>query len=253
MELPGRVAVVTGGAVRIGRAVSLALSQAGMRLCLHYGTSEGAASQTARLIRDAGGDVVTVQADLSQPAQAARVIMQAAQTAFGQVDVLVNNAAIFEAGTLADLTQAQWDRHQAINLTAPTFLCREFARLSAEQGDRPGSIVNVVDWRALRPQPGHLAYTLSKAGLVALTQILAQELAPTIRVNAIAPGAILPPPGADARFEQRLSSVIPLRHTGSPADITAAVLYLLQADFVTGEILQVTGGQQLAVPQPSGQ
>lgn len=247
-----RVAIVTGGAVRIGRVISLALAQQGLRICLHYSSSQDAAQQTADEIRAAGGEVALVQADLGDPLEAAQTIVDAALKAFGRVDVLINNASIFEPATLSDLSVDHWQRHQAINLTAPAFLSQRFAAAVRERDDPRGAIINIVDWRAQQPQPGHLAYTISKAGLVALTQLLAQELAPSIRVNAIAPGAILPPAGAGDDYEQRMSSVIPLGRTGGPHDITAAVRFLLGAEFITGEILHITGGQHLQVPLPKG-
>lgn len=248
MELTGKVAIVTGGAVRIGRALSIALANAGMQVCLHYGSSERDAEQTAHTIQQAGGVAVTVQADLSDPPQAAETIVSAALAAFGQVDVLINNASIFEAGSLAELTTDAWQRHQSINLTAPTFLCQQFAAAVSRRAEATGATINIADWRALKPQPGYLAYTISKAGIVALTQILAQELAPQIRVNAIAPGAILPPPGAPGDHEERLAEIIPIGRTGSPQEITEAALFLLRSDFITGEVLHVTGGQQLVAP-----
>jgi pteridine reductase len=247
-----RIAIVTGGAVRIGRAISLALAREGMRVCLHYGSSEDAAEQAAEEIRNEGGEAATVQADLGDPVGAAETIVDAALEAFGRVDVLINNASIFERATLSDLSVDHWQRHQAINLTAPVFLCQRFAAAVRRQDDASAAIINIVDWRARMPQPGHLAYTISKAGLVALTQLLAQELAPAIRVNAIAPGAILPPAGVGDDFEQRMSSVIPLGRTGGPEDITAALRFLLGAEFITGEILHITGGQHLQVPLPRG-
>lgn len=245
MELRGGAAIVTGGAVRIGRALSLALAGAGLRVCIHYGRSQDAARQTAAEIGDLGSEAVTVQADLIDPEGAADAIMTAAVQAFGRVDVLVNSAAVFEPGSLQDTSSHDWDRHHRINLHAPACLCRRFA--GQIPADGRGAILNIADWRALQPQPGHLAYTLSKAGLVCLTKILAQELAPRIRVNAIAPGAILPAADMTPDDFDRLSALIPLRHCGSPGDISEAALYLLQSDFVTGEILHVTGGQQLVV------
>ncbi len=246
MELQNRVAVVTGGAARIGRELCLRLAAEGMRVCLHYWSSADEASETAAEIRAQGGEVVTVQANLAAPLDASKTILSAGVTNFGRVDVLINNASIFEAGSLAETSPDDWRRHQAINLEAPLFLCQEFARQLKSHLN--GAIVNLADWRAERPQPGHLSYTISKAGIVCLTKVLAQELAPQIRVNAIAPGAILPPADAPAEHEVRLSKVIPLHRSGSPANITQAVLFLLQNDFVNGEILHVTGGQQLVVP-----
>ncbi|MGE0375799.1 MAG: SDR family oxidoreductase [Planctomycetaceae bacterium] len=241
------MAVVTGGAVRVGRALCLMLARNGARICLHYGRSRDAAEQTALDIRALGGEVVTVQSDLLQPELAAETILSAAVQSFGRINVLVNSAAIFEPGTLRDTTPDDWDRHQRINLLAPVCLSRRFADHVPSDGQ--GAIINIADWRALRPQPGHLAYTLSKAGLVCLTQILAQELAPRIRVNAIAPGAILPSTSADPSEFEQLAEVIPLGRTGHPGDIAGAALYLLQSDFVTGEVLHVTGGQHLCIPE----
>ncbi len=249
MELRDRVAVVTGGAVRIGRALCLALADAGADVCVHFGHSRDAAERTVADIRKRGRKAVTVQADLMQPAPAAETIISAAMQAFGRVDVLMNNASIFEPGLLQDTSPDDWDRHHRANLQAPLCLCQRFAEQVPQGGN--AAIINMADWRALRPQPGHLAYTLSKAGIVCLTQVLAQELAPSIRVNAIAPGAILPPSGAGQQQFESLAPSIPLRRTGAPGDIVAAALYLLRNDFVTGEILHVTGGQQLQVPTPS--
>lgn len=246
MELQGRVAIVTGGAVRIGRELCLRLADAGMRVCLHYGSSKESALQTVREIQARSGDATTVQADLSSPVEASRDIFEAALSGFDHVDVLVNCASIFESGSLSDTTIDDWRRHQSINLESPLFLCQEFAKQLGS--DRHGAIVNIADWRATHPQPGHLSYTLSKVGLVGLTRILAQELAPQIRVNAIAPGAILPPPDAPDDHDDQISKLVPLQRTGAPSNISDAVLFLLNNDFVNGEILHVTGGQQLAVP-----
>lgn len=243
MELKGRVAVVTGGAVRIGRALSLALAESGAAVVVHSSHSSAAAAEVVDEIAARGSPAIAVAADFADPVPAARTVIQAAIDRFGRVDVLINSAAVFGAGTLASASEADWDRHFAINLKAPAFLCQEFAARHAPGNF--GSIVNIADWRGLRPVPGHLAYTLTKSALVALTKILAQELAPEIRVNAVAPGAILPPSGTGREYMERLAQRLPLRRTGSTDDVTSAVLYLLQAEFVTGEVLMVTGGEHL--------
>jgi glucose 1-dehydrogenase len=243
VQLQGTVAVVTGAAVRLGKAIALSLADAGCDVCLHYHRSGDAADATLNEIRDRGGRATTVCADLSSPRQAAATVFDAAAE-LGPVGVLVNSAAIFGAGTLDDTTDADWDRHFAINLEAPFHLCREFA--GRHVAGSPGAIVNIADWRATRPGTGHLAYTLTKSALVTLTRILALELAPDIQVNAVAPGAILPAVDSDADAFDRLAKQIPLRRTGGSGDVTDAVLYLLRADFVTGEVLHVTGGEELA-------
>jgi len=234
---------VTGGAVRIGRAISLALADAGAAIVVHSSHSDAQARETVEEIVSRGGRAAAVSADFSDPVPAARTVMQAAIDRFGRVDVLVNSAAVFAPGTLASMSEADWDRHFAINLKAPCFLCREFA--ARRTPGESANIVNIVDWRGLRPAPGHLAYTLTKSALVALTEILAQELAPEIRVNAVAPGAILPPAGAGQDYLRRLAQQVPLRRSGSVDDVTSAVLFLLRSDFITGEVLRVTGGEDL--------
>ncbi|MCA9116716.1 MAG: SDR family oxidoreductase [Planctomycetaceae bacterium] len=241
--LTGHVAVVTGGAVRIGRAIALGLASAGADVCIHCGNSVAEAEAVCRLIQGMGRNCAVVRGDLSRPTETAREILSAAASQLGPVTILVNNAAVFEPDELATLTDEVWQRQLAINLQSPVWLSREFAAQLPE--GRMGGIVNLADWRALRPVPGHLSYTIAKAGLVAATKLLAQELAPRVRVNAIAPGAILPPPESSDEQFQRLARKIPLRQTGGPEHIVQAVLFFLQNEFVTGEVLHVTGGQQL--------
>jgi pteridine reductase len=162
---------------------------------------------------------------------------------FGQLDILVNSAAVFERGDVFNTTEESWERHFAINLKSPFFLSQAFA---AHVGrERPGAIVNIADWRATRPGTDYVAYTLTKAALVTMTQSLALGLAPNIRVNAIAPGAILPPPDRDEAYLQKLAQAIPARRVGSPAEVGKALLFLLESDFVTGELIFVTGGEHL--------
>lgn len=243
--LAGHVAIVTGGAVRIGRAIALGLAEAGADVCIHCGNSVAEAEEVCRKIQGLGRQSAIVQAELSHPETAARTIVSAAREQLGPVTILVNNAAIFEPDELKTLTDDLWQRQLAINLQAPVWLCREFAAQLPER--RTGGVVNLADWRALRPMPGHLSYTIAKAGLVAATRVLAQELAPRVRVNAIAPGAILPPPEGSQEQFQQLAGSIPLQQTGGPKHIVQTVLFLLQNEFITGEVLHVTGGQQLRV------
>jgi pteridine reductase len=241
-ELAGKVALVTGGAVRIGRALALALASRGARVALHYGSSAEAAAETVAAIRERGGDADTFAADLRDLARTEDLVDRVAGR-FGPVDILVNSAAAFVPAGLADTTEALWDEHFAVNLKAPFFLSRAFARHVGKE--RYGQIVNIADWRAVRPDPRCLAYSLTKAGIVAMTQGLALALAPNIRVNAIAPGAILPPPGRDGTYLEELGERLPLRRHGSPDEVAAALLYLVTAEFVTGQVLFVDGGEHL--------
>ena len=242
-NLAGNVAVVTGGAVRVGRAISLALAHAGCDLLIHYGRSAGPAVETASAAAAHGVTARTFGADLSRHEEATAII-PAAIEAFGRVDILVNSAAVFEEGGLAETSFAQWEREMAINLRAPFFLSQAFAR-QLPAGE-PGQIVNIVDARVLRAGSDHLAYRLTKAALVTLTQALALELAPHVRVNAVALGAILPPPGEDESFLQTLAQErVPLRRSGNAEIVATNVLHLLQQSFLTGVVLPLDGGEFL--------
>jgi NAD(P)-dependent dehydrogenase (short-subunit alcohol dehydrogenase family) len=242
MELVERVAIVTGAAVRLGRAQALALAEQGARLVIHYNSSSGRADEVVRQIQSMGGDAIAVQADLSQPLQAPAIVDRAIAR-FGQIDILVNNASIFQPGTWDDTTEENWDRHFDINLKSPFFLTQAFAKQIGTE--RRGHVVNIADWRAVSPGTDHVAYTLTKAALVAMTKSLAQALAPQIQVNAIAPGLILPPPGHGPEYLDQRAPQVPLQRTGSAGEITQALLFLLRSDFVTGELLYVTGGEHL--------
>lgn len=242
MDLNNRVAVVTGGAVRLGKALALALAEEGTHLAIQYHSSASPAEETVAQIRALGRDAVALQADLSQVDQAQALIGRAA-ACFDQVDILVNSAAIFEPADVARTTEESWDQHFALNLKAPFFLSQAFA---AQVGaERRAHIVNIADWRGLRLDTRYLAYSLTKAGILALTRGLALALAPNIQVNAIAPGAILPPPGRGPDYLDELALGIPVRRAGSPGDIAGALIFLLKSDFITGETVFVTGGQHL--------
>jgi pteridine reductase len=243
VDLAGRVAIVTGGGRRLGRALCLALADAGASVLVHYSHSSDEARGTIEQIKASGGQAECVGADFREPVPAAPKVIGAAYERFGRADVLVNSAGVFQPASLASTTESDWDRQFAINLKAPAFLCREFA--ARQQPGAPAAIVNIADWRGLRPVPGHFSYTLTKAGLIAMTRLLALELAPDIRVNAVAPGAILPPAGKGSDFLQQKARHLPLGRPGSPDDVAGAVLYLLRSDFVTGEVLCVTGGEEL--------
>ncbi|MFQ5613009.1 MAG: SDR family oxidoreductase [Anaerolineae bacterium] len=243
MDINDQVAIVTGGAVRVGRALALALAGKGARVVVHYGRSAGPALEVVEQIEAQGGQALAVQADLGQPSQAPAIVERAVER-FGRADILVNSAAIFQPGTLADTTEENWDRHFNINLKSPVFLCQAFA---AQVGDdRRAHIVNITDFRASLAMTGHLAYTLTKSSLITLTRMLARELGPNIQVNAIALGAILPPPGKDQAYLDKLAENIPLRRVGSPGEVARALVYLLESEFVSGEVTFVTGGEHLA-------
>jgi pteridine reductase len=226
----------------VGKALALALAGQGVRVGVHYNSSAGPAQETVAQIKAQGSDALAIQADLRQTVEVPTIITRTANH-FGQVDILVNSAAIFEPSDLAETTEASWDRHFATNLKAPFFLSQAFAAHVGKE--RRAHIVNIADWRATRPNVHYLAYTLTKAALVTMTQSLALALAPNIQVNAVAPGAILPPPGKDQAYLDQLAQRIPARRVGSLAEVAKALLYLLNSDFVTGEMIFVTGGEHL--------
>ena len=241
-------AIVTGAAVRIGRAIALRLAASGARVAIHYHTSAAEAEQTVADCRAAGSPLaVAVPGDLAAAADCAEIVATAHRE-LGTPTLLVNSAAIFEPGTLESTDADSWRRHLDINLAAPLWLSQAFARVCGERSQ----IVNIVDWRGEDQPPGHLAYTISKTGLVGLTRLLARELAPSIRVNAIAPGPMLPPPGRDQSYLDRVAQGTLLQRSGSAGDIAEAVAYLVRATYVTGDVLHVTGGQEYFASQPEG-
>ncbi len=241
-DLRGRTALVTGAARRIGRELALALGGRGAAVALHYGASAAEAEETAAALAELGARTALVPGDLADPGTPARVAAAAAE-ALGPVDILVNNAAVFEPGDVSGTDAEVWDRHLAINLRAPFLLARAVA-VAAPAG-RGGDVVNLNDWRGLRPCAEYFAYTQSKAGLHALTRNLALALAPDWRVNEIALGAVLPPPGAPEGYEHMLREEIPTRRFPRPAEVADALLFLLGNAAVTGQTVCVDGGRHL--------
>ncbi len=240
MELPGRVALVTGAGRRLGRAMAAALADKGMTLAIHHHASSAGAHSLRDEIVAAGGRAVCFEADLSD-ANAARALPSRVVTELGQLDVLVNSAAIMHRLSLDQTTPEQWDAILDLNLRA-VFFCTQGAAPALRAAR--GKVVNLADLAGLEPWPGFAAHSVSKAGVVMLTKVLALSLAPDVTVNAIAPGAVLVPEEYDVEERERLARATPLRRLGSPSDVVSALLYLLEGgDFVTGEVLVVDGGR----------
>ena len=193
-------------------------------------------------IKSAGGTAVAVGADLRDPRAAAATIFEAAAE-LGEVTTLINSAAVFQDRALPWVDLYHCNVHLSVNLLAPIFLAQQFIRQLGE-GQR-GHIINILDWRAQRPGADHFVYTATKAALSSVTKSLALQLAPLIQVNGIAPGAILPPEDRRSWHEQRAISSIPLRRTGSPQELVNSINFLLDANFITGEIINVSGGEEL--------
>lgn len=250
MSLEGKTVLITGAAKRVGRALALAVARAGGDVVVHYGSSSEQAESLAAEIQALGAHARLIQADLSVPAQAAGIISRALES--GPLFALVNNASIFEPLDWRSATLESWNRHLMVNLTAPFLLSQAFA--SALSGgalsggslspDNHGRIVNLLDWRALRPGADHLPYTITKAALAALTRSLAQALAPQVTVNGLALGAILPP--SDGGAAGSLLENIPARRWARLEEVEQALLFLLTGpDYLTGEIIHIDGGRHL--------
>jgi len=243
----GKVVLITGGAKRVGAGICRKLHASGASLMLHYRASAGEARLLqAELNHTRPKSVALIQADLLDVAKLPSLVEQTLAT-FGRLDALVNNASSFFATPIGDITPAVWDDLIGTNLRAPTFLAQAAApALKRTQG----AIVNITDIHAERPLKGYTVYTLGKAGLTGLTRSLARELAPEVRVNAVAPGPILWPD--DEQFDelsrQRIVSHTPLKREGTPDDIARAVHYLLvDASYVTGMTIAVDGGRHIAI------
>jgi pteridine reductase len=232
MDLAGKTALVTGGARRVGRAIVEELARAGARVVVHAHASDGDAVAAAL------PGAVALRADLTTP-DAARALVDGAVAATGRLDVLVNSAAAYARTPLFVLTDEEWDALLTLDLTAPMRLTRAAVAAGAT------AIVNIVDIGAWQPWPNYLAYSTAKAGLLHLTRCLALELAPSVRVNAVAPGTVaFPPDWSEARQAAQLSR-IPLGRVGDPGDVARAVRFLVGEDYLTGVCLPVDGGAGL--------
>ncbi len=244
MKLEGATVLITGGAKRVGRGIAMALARQNARVAISYQTSSKAAEATVKEIQALGTKALAVPADISKPQDTDRLIKTVHKT-LGSLDILINNAAIYEETPFDKLTEKEWDRHLEINLKG-TFLCAKAAsEIMGKQGR--GKIINIADWSGIRPYKNYLPYCVSKAGVIALTKALALELAPTIQVNCICPGPILLPETFGEKDRQAVIAQTPLARLGSPEDIAAAALFFIQgSDFVTGAILPVDGGRLIA-------
>jgi NAD(P)-dependent dehydrogenase (short-subunit alcohol dehydrogenase family) len=242
-----RTALVTGAARRLGRAIALSLAGRGMDVVVHFRESEAAAREVVQEIEAMGRRAWMVAADLSDAEQAGALFDKAIEKA-GAVQVLVNNASVFTPSRVEDLSARDLVENLAVNTMAPMVLSRALAGRNER-----GVIVNLLDTRIAGHDPGHVGYELSKKLLHAFTRELALELAPGIRVNAVAPGLVLPPPGEDESFLERRRGSNPLRQHGTAEQVATAVWFLIANEFVTGQVVFVDGGRHLLAPPASGQ
>lgn len=243
MSLSGKTVLITGGARRIGAVLARALHEAGANIVLHYNRSAAEANElAASLDKVRRGSVVTVHADLLDTARLPQLVKSANQ-AFGQLDVLINNASTFYPTNFGEITEPAYEDLLGTNLKAPLFLAQAAApalRLSQ------GLVLNIVDIHGMRPLRRYSVYSVAKAGLIMLTKALARELAPLVRVNAVAPGPVMWPTDLDSELQHHIIDRTLLKRPGSPEDIARAVLFFAsEAPYVTGQILAVDGGRSV--------
>ena len=236
------VALVTGGGVRVGRAIALGLVDSGYDLVVSYNSSGTGAAEVATAASRLGRRVHPVQAEMSREEDVVRLARSVADR-FGRLDLLVNSASSFVANDLLAVTAEEWDAVMAVNLRAPFLLVRETAALLRAAR---GSVVNIVDLSALQPWTSHPHHSVSKAGLLHLTKVMARALAPHVRANAIAPGHVLPPEYFSEADIERDRRRVPLGRIGTPDDVVGAVRFLAGADYITGEVIVVDGGLGMA-------
>jgi NAD(P)-dependent dehydrogenase (short-subunit alcohol dehydrogenase family) len=239
------VALITGGARRVGRAIVEDLAAHGWAVGIHCNRSRDEGETLAKAVRDAGGRAAITVADLAHPENAGRIVAEVAG-ALGPVTMLVNNASLYEHDTATGLDLDLWNRQMAVNVTTPVFLAGAFAK--ALPANRDGLVVNLLDQRVLAPTPAHFSYQVSKSALATATTVLAQALAPRIRVNGIAPGPVLPHAAqTQAEFDAKVAA-LPLRRAPAPAEFGRTLRWLWETKSVTGQVIALDGGQHLAVP-----
>jgi pteridine reductase len=249
VKLRHGVALVTGGARRLGLAIARSIAARGANVVVHFGHSRAAAAEACRDLASLGVEAWPVAADLADPAAIDGLFTEVERLA-GRLDLLVNSAASFESAPFESITAADWDRVLALNLRAP-FLCMQRAAELMGRSTRPpeetAAVVNVADWSGLQPWPGFAHHGASKAALLHLTRIAARELAPAVRVNAVVPGAILPPAGVEPEAESWTgrAAAIPRGRTGRPQEVGSAVVFLAEHEFLTGVALPIDGGESL--------
>lgn len=241
MNVQGKLALVTGSGIRLGKAIAIAFADAGMNVAVHYAHSAKDANAVVSDIRGRGRKAESFAADLSQEGQP-EALFEAVVAKMGPVDVLVNSAAIMQRTRVGEVTYQNWNETMSLNLRAPFFLSQAAAKSMCERG---GVIVNIADLAAFETWTGYIPHSISKAGVVQMTRALAHALGPNVRVNGIAPGTVLLPEGWPEDSKQRLTETTPLKRLGTPKDVTDALLYLISADYVTGETIVVDGGRNV--------
>ena len=242
MDLTGKIALITGGAKRVGKAITQALAAKGCHLVVHYNTSQTDAQATVQALRAAGNEAIALQADITKEDEVEHMI-EAAVSHFGRIDVLVNNAALFYRTPVETLTLEDWERVMDVNLTG-TFLCAHKIGLRMRDWGW-GHIINIADVAGLRPWADYIPYSVSKACVLTFTQGLAMELAPHVMVNAVIPGPVLFQEDTPDSVQQRESDKTLVKRAGSPQDVAQVVVFVAESDYSTGATFHVDGGRSL--------
>ncbi len=239
IDLRGKRALVTGGAKRIGRAISLALGRAGVDVMVHYRSAKQEAQSLVQEIQLMGVQSRALQEDLSHANQATGLILRAIQQC-GRIDFLINSASIFEASSLREFSEKELMQNLQIHALSPLSMCRALAAQ-----DTPTHVVNILDTHIHQYDSAHVAYHLSKRMLFDLTRMMALEFAPMMQVNAIAPGLVLPPPGKEPAYLEKQTDKVPLARVGNPEDLAEGVVFLLRNNFITGQVIHYDGGEHM--------
>lgn len=242
MDLKNKTVLITGAALRIGRAMALGFAEKGAHVLITYKSSKDHANELVAELKSQGCRAQAFKVDLIR-AGAAEKLAHKVLKQYEAVDILVNNASIFSPSPLNEINDAEWDDYLALHIKAPFFLAQVLGPAMKKHGG--GHIINIADWRGLHPTKNFLAYSISKAGLIALTEGLAKELAPEVLVNAILPGPILPPRGVKRDQQKKLIAKTLLKRWGKPEDIVRQVLFLAEQDYSTGHCYYVDGGESL--------
>jgi len=243
MELSGKTALITGSAIRLGRAISLALAEKGCNLILHYHSSVDKVYELMEQVSKKNISAILIQADLTEENESFSLFTKILESKH-HVDILVNNAGIYLDGNALKTTKDIWDNQFMLNLRSPFILSQEFAKQLPE--GLPGRILNISDAKVLRPKPDHFVYRLTKSSMNEMTKMLAKELAPNITVNALAPGLILPLAGRESiDLQKNTITRIPLQRIGGLDTMAENAIHILEQDFMTGQIIALDGGEFL--------
>lgn len=246
MDLTDQVALVTGSAHRVGKAIALELARQGVHILVHYhATAENIVRETVHEIKSHGVDAFSVQADISQP-EGIETVFNAIRDHFDKLNILVNSASLFNQNSLLEVTLADWQASLNVNLTAPLLCTQAAARIMRENVPQGGAIINICDYGSVNPWPERVDHNISKAGLLMLTKVSAVSLGEyNIRVNGVLPGPVLKAPGMSDEAWKKTGEKSPLNRTGSAEDVARAVAYLAAEDYISGTLLHVNGGEHL--------